>query len=39
VQMAEKEKKIEESRGRGWARKRYNSEHCDTLIDNALAEL
>ena len=39
VQMAEKEKKIEEGRGRGWARKRYNSEHCDSLIDNALAEL
>lgn len=39
VKLAEKQKKIEEGRARGWQRKRYDPERCEALIDNALAEL
>lgn len=39
VKLAEKQKKIEEGRARGWQRKRYNPEKCEALIENALAEL
>ena len=39
VKLAEKQKKIEEGRARGWQRKRYNPERVEALIDDALAEL
>ncbi|GAB7335240.1 hypothetical protein MBLNU13_g07654t1 [Cladosporium sp. NU13] len=39
VKMAEKERKIEEGRARGWARKRYDPGECEALMENALAEL
>lgn len=39
VKIAEKEKKIEEGRARGWMRKRYDSKKCEALVENALAEL
>lgn len=39
VKIAEKEKKIEEGRARGWARKRYDPGKCEVLVENALAEL
>lgn len=39
VQTADKQKKIEEGKARGWERKRYRPEKCEALIENALAEL
>ncbi|KAM0706865.1 hypothetical protein Q7P35_006195 [Cladosporium inversicolor] len=39
VKIAEKEKKIEEGRARGWARKRYDPRKYEALVENALAEL
>lgn len=39
VKLAEKQKKIEEGRARGWERKRYRPEKYDALVDDALAEL
>ena len=39
VKIAEKERKIEEGRARGWARKRYDPRRCEALVENALAEL
>jgi hypothetical protein len=39
VKIVEKERKIEDGRARGWARKRYDSRKCDALMENALAEL
>lgn len=39
IKLAEKQKKIEEGRARGWGRKRYRPEKYDVLVENALAEL
>lgn len=39
VKMAEKERKIEEGRARGWVRKRYGPGKYEALVENALAEL
>jgi hypothetical protein len=39
VKVAEKERKIEEGRARGWARKRYDPGKYEALVENALAEL
>ena len=39
VKVAEKERKIEEGRARGWARKRYEAGRCVGLVERALAEL
>ena len=39
VKVAEKERKIEEGRARGWARKRYEAGRCEGLVERALAEL
>ena len=39
IQTAEKKKKIEEGRARGWARKRYDPGKYEALVDSALAEL
>ena len=37
VKLAEKQKKIEEGRARGWQRKRYNPERFEALIGDAYA--
>jgi len=39
VKVAEKERKIEEGRARGWERKRYDPGRYEALVENALAEL
>jgi hypothetical protein len=39
VKIAEKERKIEEGRARGWVRKRYDPWKYEALVENALAEL
>jgi len=39
VKKAEKQRKIEERRAKGWERKRYRSEKYVALAESALAEL
>jgi hypothetical protein len=39
VKLAEKQKKVEEGRARGWERKRYRSERYEALMEDALSEL